>query len=91
MYNQFPSPLPPLPNLPYIPPAILYPMMGVLAFLLIMAAIRMLSSIAKDFPAALAIIGLLVVFVIGVWLVFGNFNGILQRFQQLTSPIFRWK
>jgi predicted tellurium resistance membrane protein TerC len=91
MYNQFPIPLPPLPNLPYIPPGILYLMVGVLAVLLIMAAIRMLSSVAKDFPAALAIIGLVVVFVIGVWLVFGNFNGILQGFQQLTSPIFRWK
>lgn len=91
MYSQFPIPLPPFPNLPYIPPGILYPVIGVLAVLLILAVIRMLSSVAKDFPAALAIIGLVVVFVIGVWLIFGNFNGIMQSFQQLTSPIFRWK
>ncbi len=91
MYNQFPIPLPPLPNLPYIPPGILYIVIVVLAVLLILAFIRMLSSVAKDFPVAAIIIGLVVVFVIGVWLVFGNFNGIIQGFQKLTGPIFRWK
>ena len=91
MYSQFPIPLSPLPNLPYIPPGILYPVIGVLAVLLILAVIRMLSSVAKDFPVALTIIGLVVVFMIGAWLLFGNFNGILQGFQQLTGSIFRWR
>jgi hypothetical protein len=91
MFNQFPIPLPPLPKLPYIPPNLLYPVVAVLAILIILAIIRMFSSIIKDFPAALAIIGLVVVFVIGVWLVFGNFGGILHGFQSLTGPIFRWK
>jgi len=91
MFNQFPIPLPPLPKLPYIPPYLLYPIIGVLAILLIIAVIRMFSSVVKDFPAALAIIGLVFVFVIGVWLVFGDFNGILRGFQNLTGPIFGWK